>query len=86
MSEFPETDSLEGTATRQYEFPVSSLREFLLPSQTVFIKTFEDATLAGLDAKISAWVHETQNIIAIPSSVSKFEGVYMIALSYVSAN
>jgi hypothetical protein len=87
MSEFPETNNLEGNKANPKEFPIASLREFLLPSQLVNVRLFEGSSLQDLDDKINRWIGETKSIVAIPSSVSKTsEGNYLIAISFVNAD
>lgn len=87
MSEFPNTENLEGNAASNQEFPISSLREFLLPSQLVGVRMFEADNLQALDDKVNRWIFDTKSIVAIPSSISRTaDGNYMIAISFVPAN
>lgn len=72
------------------EFPLSSLRQFLTPDQTVKVKTFTGATTPGLDEQINKWVYETKNIIATVGPVAQTRsgdvGGYSISVTYVEAS
>jgi hypothetical protein len=86
MSEFPDTQNLQGNDIPEKEFPIASLRDFLLPSQAVSVSLFEADSIAELENQINGWVKDTGNIVAIPSTVSKSaDGKYMIAISFVEA-
>ena len=75
------------------QFPLPSLRDFMLPDQLVLVQSFEAATLAKLDEKINDWIKATSSIVAIPSTVNKVtvgEGstavtTYMISMTYLRA-
>ena len=74
----------------EVEFPLPSLRKFLMPGQLVSVKTFEAATLQDLDKMINQWVKQTSSIVAVPSAPTKvvIDHVpsYLLTLSYVSTN
>jgi hypothetical protein len=67
------------------EFPVSSLRHFMMPDQLVYAKNFKANNLAELDAIINAWVDETQSVIAVVGPLTQANNVYTLSLTYVSA-
>lgn len=72
------------------EFPLKSLRAFLLPEATLLVKSFEAKTLKELDEEINNWVRATKAIIAVPSPIGKFETengtFYIISVTYLPAN
>jgi hypothetical protein len=71
------------------EFPLPSLRKFLLPDQLVLLRSFEAPTLPELDAQVNQWVTETMAIITIPSSINKIESAsgttYTVTLTHIRA-
>jgi hypothetical protein len=67
------------------DFPIPSLRQFLMPEQTVFVKAFATPTLEQLEFEINKWVTETKSIIALPGNISYDSGIYHLALTYVPA-
>jgi len=75
------------------QFPLPSLRDFMLPDQVVFVQSFEAVSLAKLDEKINDWIAASSAIVAIPSSINKVtigEGLtattsYMISMTYLKA-
>lgn len=67
------------------EFPINSLRHFMLPNQLVYLKSFEAASLEQLDSAVKTWVDTTANIIAVIGSPTKLADKYLLSLSYVSA-
>ncbi len=67
------------------EFPINSLRHFLLPDQLVQVKSFSANSLAELDAVINAWVTETQSVIAVVGPLVKAENAYTLSLTFVSS-
>ena len=67
------------------EFPVSSLRHFMMPDQLVYAKNFKASSLAELDAIINAWVDETQSVIAVVGPLTHVNNLYTLSLTYVSA-
>ena len=71
--------------SKSVEFPLQSLRQFMMPDQTVKLKTFEAKDLQQLDMQINTWVKQTNNIIAIPGPVvTTSEGV-VLSLTFVEA-
>lgn len=70
-------------------FPLPSLRQFLMPDQTVKVKTFTGATTQRLDEHVNKWVYETKNIIATVSPVAQAShgdaGGYLLSVTYVEA-
>ena len=48
------------------QFPLQSLRQFLIPDQVVQFKTFTASNVEELDKKINEWVNSTKSIIAVP--------------------
>jgi hypothetical protein len=71
--------------SKSVEFPLQSLRQFMLPDQTVKLKTFEAKDVQQLDVQINTWVKQTNNIIAIPGPlVTTSEGV-TLSLTFVEA-
>ena len=72
------------------EFPLPSLRNFLMPGQLVSIKSFEASSLKELDDMINRWVYETASIIAIPSQLVKMieasGDLYLITVTFVQAS
>ena len=67
------------------DFPLPSLRDFMLPDQLVLIQSFEAETLQALDTEVNRWVQQTKSIIAIPSTITQAEGKYLLTLTYVPA-
>ena len=67
------------------DFPINSLRHFLMPNQLVQLKSFEADSLDQLDAIVSAWVNATQNVIAIVGTPVKSNNKYAFSLTYVPA-
>jgi hypothetical protein len=65
------------------EFPIQSLRQFLMPDQVVLLKTFEAGTIQELDNLINKWVSETKNIIAIPGALIQQNNKCYLSLTYV---
>jgi len=71
------------------EFPIPSLRKFMLPNQLVMHKSFEAKSLEELDAQVNNWVHESMSIVAIPSQINRQvddKGThYLLSLTYIPA-
>lgn len=65
------------------EFPIQSLRQFLMPDQVVLFKTFKAESIQELDNIINKWVDETKNIIAIPGVMTLLNNQYHLSLTYV---
>lgn len=65
------------------EFPIQSLRQFLMPDQVVLLKTFVADSTQELDNLINKWVDETKNIIAIPGVMTLLNNKYHLSLTYV---
>lgn len=71
--------------SKSVEFPLQSLRQFMLPDQTVQLKTFQAKDIQQLDTQINTWVKQTSNIIAIPGPiVTTPEGV-ALSLTFIEA-
>jgi hypothetical protein len=71
--------------SKSVEFPLQSLRQFMLPDQTVQLKTFQAKDIQQLDIQINAWVQKTKSIIAVPGPlVTSAEGV-TLSLTFVDA-
>jgi hypothetical protein len=71
--------------SKSVEFPLQSLRQFMLPDQTVKLKTFEAKDLQQLDTQINTWVKQTNNIIAIPGPVVITSEGVVLSLTFVEA-
>jgi hypothetical protein len=67
------------------EFPLPSLRQFLLPDQTVKLRIFTAPDSVQLEQTINEWVQATQAIIAVVGSVVKTSDEVSLALTYVPA-
>tara|TARA_R110000751_G_scaffold1985_5_gene7585 strand:- start:481 stop:774 length:294 start_codon:yes stop_codon:yes gene_type:complete len=71
------------------EFPLPSLRQFLMPDQTVKVKTFTSGNIhsgdSNLDDQINQWVYKTKNIIATVGPLAMSAGGYSISVTYVEA-
>lgn len=71
------------------EFPLPSLRKFLMPDQLVFLRSFEAPTLGELDEQVNKWVTKTMAVIAIPSTINKIESAsgtaYTVTMTYIQA-
>lgn len=67
------------------EFPINSLRHFMLPDQLVYLKSFEANSLEHLDVLVKQWVDQTASIIAVVGSPVKSNEKYLLSLTYVSA-
>jgi hypothetical protein len=76
-------------ATPPTEFPLPSLRKFMLPDQLVLVRSFEAATLPELEETVNDWVVKTLAVIAIPSSLSKVTTesgtCYLLTVTYIRA-
>ena len=72
------------------EFPLRSLRSFLVPESVLLVKTFEAVSLEKLDENVNNWVRATSAIIAVPSAVlqTNINGkvFYSLSVTYVAAN
>ncbi len=68
------------------EFPLPSLRQFLMPDQVVQFRSFIAPNIEELDHQINAWVNETKAIIAVPGTLTMLgdQGVGL-CLTYVPA-
>ena len=71
--------------SKSVEFPLQSLRQFMLTDQTVKLKTFEAKDLQQLDTQINTWVKQTNNIIAIPGPVVITSEGVVLSLTFVEA-
>lgn len=67
------------------EFPLPSLRQFLVPGQVVHVRTFLAPNLEELDRQINGWINETKAIVAVPGPVTVGESKVSLALTYVKA-
>lgn len=75
------------------EFPIQSLRDFLVPDALLQVKLFEAKSLAELDSLINAWILKSKGIVvtvspAVKTSVSGNPDVnanYTISLTYLPA-
>ena len=71
--------------SKSVEFPLQSLRQFMMPDQTVQLKTFQAKDIQQLDIQINAWVQNTKSIIAVPGPmVTNSEGV-ALSLTFIEA-
>lgn len=71
--------------SKSVEFPLQSLRQFMMPDQTVQLKTFQAKDIQQLDIEVNAWVQKTKSIIAVPGPlVTSAEGV-ALSLTFVDA-
>ena len=71
--------------SKSVEFPLQSLRQFMMPDQTVQLKTFQAKDIQQLDIQINAWVQKIKSIIAVPGPlVTSAEGV-TLSLTFVDA-
>jgi hypothetical protein len=66
-------------------FPLPSLRQFLMPDQTVQLKLFQAPDLPSLESGIQDWVQTTKAIIAAIGPVSSVHGLLTLSLTYVAA-
>lgn len=68
------------------EFPLPSLRQFLIPDQVVLFRSFIADNIEELDHQINEWVRESKAIIAVPGTLTMLgeEGVGL-CLTYVMA-
>lgn len=66
------------------EFPIQSLRDFLIPDALLQVKLFEAKSLADLDSAINTWVLESKAIVATVSPALKtaVAGDLGISVSY----
>lgn len=67
------------------QFPIASLRHFLLPDQLVFVQVFQAETVQDLIDKVNSWVDSSKSVIAVPGCVSVSADVYYLTLTYVPA-
>lgn len=67
------------------EFPLPSLRQFLMPDQVVQLKIFQAPDLPALETAIRTWVQQTKAIIAALGPVSSVSGLMTLSLTYVAA-
>ena len=67
------------------EHPLASVRPTLVPDSLVNVKVFEADSPDGVEAKINAWVVETQNLVVCPGPVHWTGSVATVALTYVEA-
>jgi hypothetical protein len=85
----PSAVPVGNNAAEVRQFPLPSLRDFMLPDQLVLVQSFEAASLDKLDEKINDWIRKSSAIVAIPSSVNRvtLDGVtsYMISMTYLQA-
>lgn len=73
------------------EFPIPSLRKFLIPDQLVQVKTFfsddgYDNSVIGLDCQINEWVDKTKNIIATVGPLASTPKGYSISVTYIESS
>jgi hypothetical protein len=68
------------------DFPLASLRQFLLPDQVMRLKVFQAASVAELEVQIKDWLNESKSIIAVPGPISVVNYVYFLALTYVPSS
>ena len=71
------------------EFPITSLRDLLVPTAVLRLKTFEAESVTELDPLVNKWVDESQGIIVAISPVTQMtymdRTVYAIAVTYLPA-
>jgi len=67
------------------EFPIPSLRQFLLPDQLVKVMVFAAADLAELNQVVNAWVNETKAIVATVSAPAITDTGATLSLTYIPA-
>lgn len=69
------------------EFPITSLRDLLVPTAVLRLKTFEAESVTELDPLVNKWVDESQGIIVAISPVTQMtymsRTVYAIAVTYL---
>ena len=71
--------------SKSVEFPLQSLRQFMMPDQTVQLKTFQAKDIQQLDLQINAWVQTTKSIIAVPGPVVISTDGVALSLTFVDA-
>lgn len=68
------------------EFPLPSLRQFLMPDQVVRVRSFLAPNLEDLDRQVNEWIGQTKSIVAVPGTLTLHgeQGVGL-TLTYVPA-
>lgn len=67
------------------EFPIPSLREFLVPDQLVKLRVFQAKTLEELEEQVNLWVNSTQSLIVVPGQLFITADSCSLALTYLPA-
>lgn len=67
------------------DFPLNSLRQFLVPNATLQVKTFAATTLIGLEKAVADWVHQTKNVVVVPGPITQSATDYLLAVSFLPA-
>lgn len=68
------------------EFPLPSLRQFLMPNQTVQLRVFMASSIEELEQQVNEWIQRTKAIVAVPGPVTSLgENSVSLALTYVPA-
>lgn len=69
------------------DVPISSLRQFLLPSQILAVKVFEAATVEGLETEVNRWLDETKNIVVVCGPIHRADAAASLSMpvTYVPA-
>ena len=67
------------------DFPIESLRHFLLPNQLLSVKFFSEKTLHDLEKQINDWVSKTKSIIVYVGIPNNGNDTITIAITFVPA-
>lgn len=78
--------SSEFAVDQEVDFPLKSLRSFLVPDQLVAFRTFKGSSPEDLDRQLQSWITTTKSIIVVPGPISVVDDVFYIAVSYVPAS
>lgn len=70
-------------------FPITSLRDLLVPTAVLRLKTFEADTVQELDSLVNDWISESQAIVVAISPISQMtylnDTKHVIAVTYLPA-
>ncbi len=67
------------------DFPVDSLKHFLIPNQVLSFKLFQAKSAVELTEQINAWIAQTKNIIVSSGAPGVIGEDIAIGLTFVPA-
>ena len=68
------------------DYPITSFRKLLLPTQLTKVAFFEDQSLSALESRINAWVDTTKSLVVSVSPPEQRGDEVITSVTYIKAD